>query len=223
MYGEGSEEAFGHDQFHHRFPLRRREFRVEAEVVGRLGFGRPNRDPHLEKARLVLTELGVERLNRQLVMTVEAVESLGQQAAADGMLGAAERAVGRLRWPSATEIYDARIAMGPQMRSIWEFPAELERRPEPLTDDERASVGEATQGLEEELRGLQARFPMEGEIELSSHAHLDLAWLWPMAETRRKARRTFHTAIGLMDRYEEFRFNQSSAQIYAFLEEDDPE
>ena len=28
--------------------------------------------------------------------------------------------------------------------------------------------------------------------------------------------------IGLMDRYPDFRFNQSTAQLYAFLEEDDP-
>ena len=37
------------------------------------------------------------------------------------------------------------------------------------------------------------------------HAHIDTAWLWPLAETRRKARRTFSSVLGLMDRYAEIR------------------
>ena len=35
-------------------------------------------------------------------------------------------------------------------------------------------------------------------------------------------RRTFHTAVGLMDASEDFRFNQSTAHYYAQMEEDDP-
>ncbi len=35
--------------------------------------------------------------------------------------------------------------------------------------------------------------------------------------------RTFHTAIDLMDRYPDYRFNQSTAQLYDFVEKDDPE
>jgi alpha-mannosidase len=52
---------------------------------------------------------------------------------------------------------------------------------------------------------------------------MDLAWLWPVAETRRKGRRTFSNVLELMSQYEDFRFNQSSAQLYAWVEEDDPE
>ena len=78
------------------------------------------------------------------------------------------------------------------------------------------------------LRALQERFPPQGEIALTGHAHIDLAWLWPYAETRRKARRTFHTALSLMEGGNEylansgFIFNQSTAQYYAQIEEDDP-
>ncbi|MEJ7839195.1 MAG: glycoside hydrolase family 38 C-terminal domain-containing protein, partial [Thermomicrobiales bacterium] len=49
------------------------------------------------------------------------------------------------------------------------------------------------------------------------------AWLWPVAETRRKVRRTFSSVLRLMDQYPDFTFNQSSAQAYAWLQEDDPE
>jgi alpha-mannosidase len=53
------------------------------------------------------------------------------------------------------------------------------------------------------------------------HAHLDLAWRWPLEETRRKARRTLSTVVGLLDRHGELYFSQSTAQVFAFLEEDD--
>ena len=33
-----------------------------------------------------------------------------------------------------------------------------------------------------------------GEVPMVGHAHLDVAWLWTYADTRRKALRTFGTA-----------------------------
>ena len=72
------------------------------------------------------------------------------------------------------------------------------------------------------LRKLRDQYPQAGSIAISGHAHIDLAWLWPIEETRRKAVRTFHTAVDLMERYPDYRFNQSTAQYYAWLEEDDP-
>ena len=56
-----------------------------------------------------------------------------------------------------------------------------------------------------------------------AHAHLDTAWLWPLDETRRKAQRTFSTAIGLMDRHPDFKFAVSQAYQYAVIEETDPD
>ena len=47
------------------------------------------------------------------------------------------------------------------------------------------------------------RYPQNGALALTGHAHIDLAWLWPLAETRRKANRTFSTMISLMDRHPE--------------------
>jgi alpha-mannosidase len=54
------------------------------------------------------------------------------------------------------------------------------------------------------------------------HAHLDTAWLWPLAESRRKVVRSFANQLALMERYPEHRFVASSAQHYAWLEEDAP-
>ncbi|MCQ2418361.1 MAG: glycosyl hydrolase-related protein [Clostridia bacterium] len=56
-----------------------------------------------------------------------------------------------------------------------------------------------------------------------AHAHLDLAWLWPIRETKRKAKRTFANFIYLADRYPQFRFVVSQPQQLAWMKEEAPE
>ena len=55
------------------------------------------------------------------------------------------------------------------------------------------------------------------------HTHLDTAWLWPIAETRRKFVRSVANQLELMERYPEHRFSASAAQHYEWLREDAPE
>ena len=46
------------------------------------------------------------------------------------------------------------------------------------------------------------------------HSHIDVAWLWPLAETERKCARTFASQLALMDQYPEYKFLQSQAHLY---------
>jgi alpha-mannosidase len=46
------------------------------------------------------------------------------------------------------------------------------------------------------------------------HAHIDVAWLWPLAETERKCVRTFASQLALMELYPEFKFLQSQPHLY---------
>ena len=46
------------------------------------------------------------------------------------------------------------------------------------------------------------------------HSHIDVAWLWPLAETERMCVRTFGTQLALMDEYPEYRFLQSQPHLY---------
>ena len=55
------------------------------------------------------------------------------------------------------------------------------------------------------------------------HAHLDVAWLWPLAETERKCVRTFSTQLALMDRYPAYKFFQSQPQLYMMVKQKYPE
>ena len=61
------------------------------------------------------------------------------------------------------------------------------------------------------------------EIVAVGHAHIDTAWLWPLAETYRKTLRTFSTAVRYMDEYPEYVFACSQAQQYAWVKERNPE
>ena len=54
------------------------------------------------------------------------------------------------------------------------------------------------------------------------HAHIDLAWLWPVRETKRKAGRTFSTALKLMEEYPDYIFGASQPQLYEWVKENYP-
>lgn len=54
-------------------------------------------------------------------------------------------------------------------------------------------------------------------IYAQGHAHIDLAWLWPVAETKRKALRTLAAQIRLMDEYPDYIFIQSQPALYEMV------
>ncbi len=55
------------------------------------------------------------------------------------------------------------------------------------------------------------------------HAHIDLGWTWPVRETKRKGARTFATVLALMERYPDYVFGASQAQLYEWVREQHPE
>ena len=55
------------------------------------------------------------------------------------------------------------------------------------------------------------------------HAHLDVAWLWPLAETERKIARTVANQLALMAEYPGYKYIQSQPHLYRMLEARYPE
>ena len=91
----------------------------------------------------------------------------------------------------------------------------------PLRDHVYAAVATAHEIL---LEGIsRAGSPLDVDIVATGHAHLDVAWLWTLDRTRRKAARTFHTVLTLMEEFPEFHFTQSQPQLYEYAREDHPE
>ncbi|HZG37148.1 MAG TPA: alpha-mannosidase [Nodosilinea sp.] len=55
------------------------------------------------------------------------------------------------------------------------------------------------------------------------HAHLDLAWLWPVADTWQAAESTFRSVLALQKDFPELTFSHSSPALFAWLEQHRPE
>ncbi len=67
------------------------------------------------------------------------------------------------------------------------------------------------------------QYPPRPVIHAVGHAHIDVAWLWPLNVTREKAARTFATALALMDQYPDYTFTQSQPQLYEMVKADHPD
>lgn len=185
-YSDADPESFGLDPWHRRFPLRSRRFSIRVEAVARLPFGIPNRDPRLNIARLIWVDPELTRLHRRLwLMYKSAVALLGQDVVPP-LTGAMERVLATLEWPSNTGQYVARTQASRQMQEIWRLPTDLPSHPDGLNEIERGSVLQASCRLDKELAALTVAFPPMGGLAVTGHAHIDLAWLWPMEETRRR-------------------------------------
>lgn len=55
------------------------------------------------------------------------------------------------------------------------------------------------------------------------NCHIDTAWLWPFAETRRKIARSWASQLNLIERYPEYKFSASQAVQFSWLLEDYPD
>jgi alpha-mannosidase len=82
------------------------------------------------------------------------------------------------------------------------------------------SIPAAQEALNEAIE--KAGFPIDLKVTAAGHAHLDVAWLWTLGQTRRKAGRTFHNVLHLMDQFPKFYFSQSQPQLYEFVRKDYP-
>jgi alpha-mannosidase len=248
----GHRTAGGLNPFHRSFPVLNgavggEEVAIEAEVVSKGMFGSNVAEPRLELARLVVPESEVRALERDLTAVVEASAALDDHEVVPRLLDALDAAAEILStvWPTAIDVTLTRYLEG-YARPVGDAannlpptyaeklvdinrhlgePWSLPPAPGPLAplpDEAREAVLAARRTVADRLGRIEEEYPPVGRLALTGHAHLDLAWLWPVAETRRKARRTFASVLGLMDRYEDFLFNQSSAQLYRWIEDDDP-
>jgi alpha-mannosidase len=61
------------------------------------------------------------------------------------------------------------------------------------------------------------------KVDMTGNSHIDAAWLWPRSETIDVVRRTFTTALQLMNEYPDYTFTQSAAQYTEWMAEKYPE
>jgi alpha-mannosidase len=63
----------------------------------------------------------------------------------------------------------------------------------------------------------------QDKIDLAGNSHIDAAWLWPRSETIDVVKRTFTTALQLMNEYPDYTFTQSAAQYSAWIADKYPD
>jgi alpha-mannosidase len=91
---------------------------------------------------------------------------------------------------------------------------------DPLGTAFYASVEPATAALRAGLAAAGA--PLDVTIHATGHAHIDVAWLWTLGQTRRKSERTFYNVIRNMERFPAYHFSQSQPQVYEYVRQDQP-
>jgi alpha-mannosidase len=60
-------------------------------------------------------------------------------------------------------------------------------------------------------------------VHMTGNAHIDAAWLWPWTETVDVVKRTFSTALQLMNEYPGYTYSQSAAQYYNWMQQKYPD
>jgi len=91
----------------------------------------------------------------------------------------------------------------------------------PVGDDFYSSIPDAHKKLIEGIK--HAGSALNVDLTAVGHAHIDVAWLWTLGQTRQKSRRSFTNVLRLMEQFPSFIFTQSQPQLYDYLIEDDPE
>ena len=79
--------------------------------------------------------------------------------------------------------------------------------------------------LKQSTSELEALKPLlqEGTFHLTGNSHIDAAWLWPWTETVDVVKRTFGTALQLMNEYPDYTYTQSAAQYNEWMADIYPE
>ncbi len=91
-----------------------------------------------------------------------------------------------------------------------------------LSVTDRASFDRGLVSLRQQLQPLSS-WVKQRQIEMVGHAHLDMAWLWPISETWQVAEQTFRSVLSLQQDFPELTFAHTSPALYAWIEQNRPD
>ncbi len=112
-----------------------------------------------------------------------------------------------------------------QIKSILKFPSK-QGEGCPLVGRGGSSLGAGSESPTHAeplvVEGTHKGHPYRAKIQLLGHAHLDMAWLWEVAETWEVADRTFSSAINLQRSFPKLTFCHSTPALYEWIEINKP-
>lgn len=202
------------------------------EVVPRGAFGRPLANPQLRSMVLLSIDPAIERVRWDLAVLREL-----------GMRSATPLAVRNWLYSRVLAVVGPLMALSPDW-AVWEarerrradasVEAGLYQRlvahPGPVVGLEKLDRAEATRAIRavgERLTALRAELEASwpegvGRLLAIGHAHIDLAWLWPIGETRRKILRTVATQDRLLAAVPDWGYLMSSPEMWRGVQEGEP-
>ena len=127
----------------------------------------------------------------------------------------------------ASAALDTIQTLGPDMPESVALTQSLDKAV--ITLDTRAPLGQALYDSVPEAmsvlkHGIEAAgSPAHCTLHAIGHAHMDIAYLWPISQMRLKNARTYTNVLRLMKMDDGFRFSHSQPQLYAMMKEDYPE
>ncbi len=202
---------------------------LNIEAVPRGLFGTPNYAPRLERARLLLPRPAGARPARRSdggPRRGRAAGRCGRGEIADLIADALGEVFTPFRFRAATAQATWRALAGTRaarrlsgLWDEWSFPGACPRRTPTPTARRWTGPGKTWPRAG---RHPGTRYPAEGRLALSGHAHIDLAWLWPLAETRRKIRRTFSTVLSPDGALSRLHLQPVLGADLPLIEQDDP-
>ena len=91
-----------------------------------------------------------------------------------------------------------------------------------LDSNDQAKFDASLKAATAELEPLKPMLK-EATFHLTGNSHIDAAWLWPWTETVDVVKRTFGTALQLMNEYPNYTYTQSAAQYNEWMADKYPE
>ena len=209
-----------------------RTVELTLEVVPRGAFGRPLAHPYLRSMTLLRLDPSMERVRWDLAVLREL-----------GVRSATPLAVRNWLYPRVLAAVQPLMALAPDLaaweaRERWRADASVEAglyqrlvarrgRVVGLEALDRRDLARAAETVGERLSALRAELEATwpegvGRLVAIGHAHIDLAWLWPMEETRRKVLRTVATQDRLMATFPDWGYLMSSPEMWQGVQETEP-
>ncbi|MGC9384913.1 MAG: alpha-mannosidase [Kosmotogaceae bacterium] len=202
------------------------EHLIEVQVVPHGLLGQGVKKPVFEKAELIIEHRTIKRVIRGFYLVNELIKETDSSVLKDLLSDLLDKTLRKINVPRDTDSYFNTVCDNPEIfkEVSWIWDAENFVPPKKNSYSEKLinSIIDAEKEFKREMAFLKEKFPSYGKINMIGHAHIDYAWLWPISETKNKIVRSFSNALRLIDKYDDFKYIQSSAKMYDDLKKQEP-
>ena len=128
-----------------------------------------------------------------------------------------QSALNHLNWSSLAAPAESNINFEPNADDLWHSLSATSALPAATIHPFQQSLSTLRRSLLPYSSALKER-----TIHCVGHAHLDMAWLWPIEDTWKAAERTFRSILSLQNDFPELTYTHSSPALFEWIEHNRP-